>query len=129
MLPQEHNTIIDHKMSELIKFVENEFIEQKDLPEFGAGDTVTVYSEIREGDKTRTQFFRGVVIQVKGTGKKKTFTIRKMSGTVGVERIFPLNSPNTQRIEVNRRGSVRRKRINYFRELTGRRARIKEKRY
>lgn len=129
MLPQEHNTIIDHKMSELIKFVENEFIEQRDLPEFGAGDTVTVYSEIREGDKTRTQFFRGVVIQVKGTGKTKTFTIRKMSGTVGVERIFPLNSPNTQRIEVNRRGSVRRKRINYFRELTGRRARIKEKRY
>ena len=116
-------------MSELIKFVENEFIEQRDLPEFGAGDTVTVYSEIREGDKTRTQFFRGVVIQVKGTGKTKTFTIRKMSGTIGVERIFPLNSPLTQRIEVNRRGDVRRKRINYFRELTGRRARIKEKRY
>jgi len=116
-------------MSELIKFVENEFIEQRDLPEFGAGDTITVYSDIREGDKTRTQFFRGVVIQVKGTGKTKTFTIRKMSGTVGVESIFPLNSPNIQRIEVNRRGDVRRKRINYFRELTGRRARIKEKRY
>ena len=116
-------------MSELIKFVENEFIEQRDLPEFGAGDTITVYSDIREGDKTRTQFFRGVVIQVKGTGKTKTFTIRKMSGTIGVERIFPLNSPNTQKIEVNRRGDVRRKRINYFRELTGRRARIKEKRY
>ena len=116
-------------MSELIKFVENEFIEKKDFPEFGAGDTITVYSEIREGEKTRTQFFRGVVIQVKGTGKTKTFTIRKMSGTIGVERIFALNSPNTQRNEVNRRGSVRRKRINYFRELTGRRARIKEKRY
>ena len=116
-------------MSELIKFVENEFIEQRDLPEFGAGDTITVYSDIREGDNTRTQFVRGVVIQVKGTGKTKTFTIRKMSGTVGVERIFPLNSPNIQKIEVNRRGDVRRKRINYFRELTGRRARIKEKRY
>ncbi|HLW14973.1 MAG TPA: 50S ribosomal protein L19 [Flavobacteriaceae bacterium] len=125
----EHNTIIDHKMSELIKFVEDEFIEKKDFPEFGAGDTITVYSEIREGDKTRTQFFRGVVIQVKGTGKTKTFTIRKMSGTIGVERIFPINGPTTQRIEVNKRGSVRRKRINYFRELTGRRARIKEKRY
>ena len=125
----EHNTIIDHKMSELIKFVENEFIEKKDFPEFGAGDTITVYSEIREGEKTRTQFFRGVVIQVKGTGKTKTFTIRKMSGTIGVERIFPINGPTTQRIEVNKRGSVRRKRINYFRELTGRRARIKEKRY
>lgn len=129
MLLQEHNTIIDHKMSELIKFVENEFIEKKDFPEFGAGDTLTVYSEIREGEKTRTQFFRGVVIQVKGTGKTKTFTIRKMSGTIGVERIFPLNGPTTQRIEVNKRGNVRRKRINYFRELTGKRARIKEKRY
>ena len=116
-------------MSELIKFVENEFIEKKDFPEFGAGDTITVYSEIREGDKTRTQFFRGVVIQVKGTGKTKTFTIRKMSGTIGVERIFPINGPTTQRIEVNKRGSVRRKRINYFRELTGKKARIKERRY
>ncbi len=116
-------------MSELINFVESEFIEKKELPEFGAGDTITVYSEIREGEKTRTQFFRGVVIQVKGTGRTKTFTIRKMSGTIGVERIFPLNSPNIQKIEVNKRGSVRRKRINYFRSLTGKRARIKEKRY
>ena len=116
-------------MSELINFVESEFIEKKELPEFGAGDTITVYSEIREGEKTRTQFFRGVVIQVKGTGRTKTFTIRKMSGTIGVERIFPLNSQNIQKIEVNKRGSVRRKRINYFRSLTGKRARIKEKRY
>lgn len=116
-------------MSELISFVENEFIEQKEIPEFGAGDTITVYSEIREGDKTRTQYYRGTVIQVKGTGKTKTFTIRKMSGIVGVERIFPLNSPNIQGIEVNKRGDVRRKRINYFRELTGKKARIKEKRY
>jgi len=116
-------------MSELIHFVENEFIETREIPKFGAGDTITVYSEIREGDKTRTQFFRGVVIQVRGTGKTKTFTIRKMSGTIGVERIFPLNSPNIQKIEVNKRGSVRRKRINYFRNLTGKKARIKEKRY
>lgn len=116
-------------MSELIHFVENEFIETREIPKFGAGDTLTVYSEIREGDKTRTQFFRGVVIQVRGTGKTKTFTIRKMSGTIGVERIFPLNSPNIQKIEVNKRGSVRRKRINYFRNLTGKKARIKEKRY
>src|SRR5690625_1881980 len=115
-------------MSELIKFVENEIIEQRDLPEFGAGDTITVYSDIREGDKTRTQFFRGVVIQVKGTGKTKTFTIRKMSGTIGVERIFPINLPALQRIEVNKKGSVRRARIYYFRELTGKKARIKEKR-
>src|SRR5690625_2060391 len=116
-------------MSGLINFVESEFIEKKELPEFVAGDTITVYSEIREGDKTRTQLFRGVVIQVKGTGRTKTFTNRKMSGTIGVERIFPLNSPNIQKIEVNKRGSVRRKRINYFRSLTGKRARIKEKRY
>src|SRR5690606_17622100 len=75
-------------MEELIQFVENEFVVKKDFPEFSAGDTLTVYYEIREGEKTRTQFFRGVVIQVKGTGLTKTFTIRKMSGTVGVERIF-----------------------------------------
>lgn len=115
-------------MEALIKFVEDEFVEKKDFPEFGAGDTITVYYEIREGDKTRTQFFRGVVIQVKGTGKTKTFTIRKMSGTIGVERIFPINLPALQRIEVNKKGSVRRARIYYFRELTGKKARIKEKR-
>jgi large subunit ribosomal protein L19 len=115
-------------MEELVKFVENEFVTKKDFPEFGAGDTITVYYEIREGEKTRTQFFRGVVIQVKGTGLTKTFTIRKMSGTIGVERIFPLNMPALQKVEVNKRGSVRRARIYYFRELTGRKARIKEKR-
>lgn len=123
------NFFIDHTMNELVKFVENEFIPANEHPSFGAGDTITVYSEIREGDKTRTQFFRGVVIQLNGTGKTKTFTIRKMSGTIGVERIFPLNSPMLQKIEVNKRGAVRRKRINYLRQLTGKRARIKERRY
>lgn len=115
-------------MEELIKFVENEFVEKKDFPEFGAGDTITAYYEIREGEKTRTQFFRGTVIQVKGTGMTKTFTIRKMSGTVGVERIFPINMPALQKIEVHKRGKVRRARIYYFRNLTGKKARIKEKR-
>ena len=86
-----------------------------------------MYYEIREGEKTRTQFFRGVVIQVKGTAATKTFTIRKMSGTVGVERIFPINMPALQKIEINKRGSVRRKRIYYFRGLTGKKARIKER--
>ncbi|HLV92705.1 MAG TPA: 50S ribosomal protein L19, partial [Aequorivita sp.] len=105
-------------MEELVKFVENEFVSKKDFPEFSAGDTITVYYEIREGEKTRTQFFRGVVIQVKGTGMTKTFTIRKMSGTIGVERIFPLNLPTLQKIEINKRGSVRRARIFYFRNLT-----------
>ncbi|MRT17494.1 50S ribosomal protein L19 [Vitellibacter sp. q18] len=115
-------------MEALIKFVQDEFVTKKEFPDFGAGDTITVYYEIREGEKTRTQFFKGVVIQVKGSGITKTFTIRKMSGTVGVERIFPMNMPALQKIEVNKRGSVRRARIFYFRNLTGKKARIKEKR-
>ena len=115
-------------MEALVKFVEDEFVTKKEFPVFGAGDTITVYYEIREGEKTRTQFFRGVVIQVKGTGSTKTFTIRKMSGTIGVERIFPINLPALQKIEVNKKGSVRRKRIYYFRGLTGKKARIREKR-
>jgi large subunit ribosomal protein L19 len=115
-------------MESLIKFVQDEFVTKKDFPEFSAGDTITVYYEIKEGAKTRTQFFRGVVIQVKGTRASKTFTIRKMSGTVGVERIFPVNMPALQKVEVNKRGKVRRARIYYFRGLTGKKARIKEER-
>lgn len=115
-------------MTELVKFVQDEFIEKKDFPKFGAGDTITVFYEIKEGDKRRTQFFKGVVIQVRGTGATKTFTIRKMSGNIGVERIFPINLPAIQKIEMNKAGSVRRKRIYYFRELTGKKARIKEAR-
>lgn len=115
-------------MESIINFVENEMIPVKDFPEFSAGDTITVYYEIREGDKTRIQFFRGTVIQIKGKGLTKTFTIRKMSGTVGVERIFPLNMPALQRIEVNKRGSVRRARIFYLRQRAGKKARIREKR-
>ena len=115
-------------MESLIKFVQDEFVTKKEFPEFSAGDTITAYYEITEGQKTRTQFFRGVVIQKRGTGSSQTFTIRKMSGTVGVERIFPLNLPALQKIEVNKRGKVRRARIYYFRELTGKKARIKERR-
>lgn len=115
-------------MESLIKFVQDEFVTKKELPKFSAGDTLTVYYEIREGDKVRTQFFRGVVIQRKGTGLSETFTIRKMSGTVGVERIFPVNLPSIQKIEVNKSGKVRRARIFYFRGLTGKKARITEKR-
>ncbi|MFV9485151.1 50S ribosomal protein L19 [Christiangramia sp. ASW11-125] len=113
-------------MESLVKFVQDEFVTRKDLPEFSAGDTITVYYEITEGQKTRTQFFRGVVIQLRGTGSSQTFTIRKMSGTVGVERIFPINLPAIQKIEINKKGKVRRARIFYFRELTGKKARIKE---
>lgn len=119
---------LDHtEMETLINFVQDQFIEKKDFPEFAAGDTITVYYEIREGEKVRTQFFRGVVIQIKGQGLAKTFTIRKMSGTIGVERIFPVNLPALQKIEINKRGKVRRARIYYFRELRGKKARIKER--
>ena len=115
-------------MDSLVKFVQDEFVAKKDMPDFSAGDTITVYYEIREGEKVRTQFFRGVVIQRRGSGASETFTIRKMSGTVGVERIFPINLPALQKIEVNKRGSVRRARIFYFRGLTGKKARITERR-
>ena len=116
-------------MESLINFVQDQFIEKKEFPEFSAGDTITVYYEIREGEKVRTQFYRGVVIQIKGTGLAKTFTIRKMSGEIGVERIFPINLPALQKIEINKRGSVRRARIYYFRELRGKKERIKELQY
>ena len=116
-------------MSSLVKFVEEQFVEKKELPSFSSGDTITVYYEIREGDKTRTQFFKGVVLQRRGSGSTETFTIRKMSGSIGVERIFPINSPSIQKIEINKRGKVRRARIFYFRNLTGKKAKIKEKGY
>ena len=115
-------------MSSLVKFVEEQFVETKDLPSFSSGDTITVYYEIKEGDKTRTQFFKGVVLQRRGSGSTETFTIRKMSGSIGVERIFPINSPLIQKIEINKKGEVRRARIFYFRNLTGKKAKIKEKR-
>lgn len=113
-------------MADLVKFVQDEFVAKNEFPEFSAGDTITVYYEIKEGEKTRTQHFRGVVIQRKGSGTSETFTIRKMSGTIGVERIFPINLPALQKIEVNKHGKVRRARIYYFRGLTGKKARIKE---
>ena len=115
-------------MADLLKFVQDEFVTRKDFPEFGAGDTITVYYEIKEGEKTRTQFFKGVVIQRRGSGNTETFTIRKMSGSVGVERIFPVNLPALQKVEINKKGAVRRARIFYFRELTGKKAKIKDKR-
>ena len=99
-----------------------------DVPSFKAGDTITVSYKIVEGNKERVQSFRGVVIQIKGSGKTKMFTIRKISNGVGVERIFPLYSPHIDKIEVNKIGVVRRARIYYRRDLTGKKARIKEKR-
>lgn len=113
-------------MASLVQFVENELVSRKDFPEFSSGDTITVYYEIKEGEKTRTQFFKGVVIQRRGSGATETFTVRKMSGTVGVERIFPVHMPALQKIEINKKGKVRRARIFYFRKLSGKKARIKE---
>ncbi|MAU89276.1 MAG: 50S ribosomal protein L19 [Flavobacteriaceae bacterium] len=113
-------------MEDLISKIQNKFIEKKDFPIFKSGDTITVFYEIREGEKVRIQFFKGVVIQIKGHGLSKTFTIRKMSGTIGVERVFPLNLPTIQKIEVNKKGKVRRSRIFYFKDLRGKRAKIKE---
>ena len=113
-------------MNSLVKLVQDKLINKSEFPKFTAGDTITVFYEIREGDKVRIQSFKGVVIQIKGFGKSKTFTIRKMSGTSGVERIFPINMPSLKKIEVNKKGKVRQSRIYYFRELRGKKARIKE---
>ena len=113
-------------MNSTVSLVQEKLITKNDFPSFSSGDTITVYYDIREGDKVRTQSFKGVVIQVRGRGESKTFTIRKMSGTVGVERIFPLNMPALNKIEVNKKGKVRQSRIYYFRDLRGKKARIKE---
>jgi len=114
---------------DLVKFVQDEFVAKNELPEFNSGDTITVYYKIKEGDKERIQFFKGVVLQRRGAGITETFTIRKIAAnSIGVERIFPVNSPNIDKIEVNKKGVVRRARIFYLRDLTGKKARIKEKR-
>ena len=113
---------------DLIKVAEEAFATGKQFPEFKAGDTITVAYKIIEGSKERIQLYRGVVIKICGQGNKKRFTVRKMSGTVGVERIFPIESPNIDSIEVNKVGKVRRAKLYYLRKLTGKAARIKEKR-
>lgn len=113
---------------ELIQYVEDNFVEKRDFPTFKAGDTVTVSYRIVEGSKERIQQFQGVVLQITGSGVNRSFTVRKISGGVGVERIFPFVSPFISDIVVNKRGVVRRARIFYLRELTGKKARIKERR-
>ena len=105
---------------DLIKVAEEAFATGKKFPEFKAGDTITVAYKI---------IYRGVVIKISGHEDKKRFTVRKMSGTVGVERIFPIESPNIQSIEINKVGKVRRAKLYYLRKLTGKAARIKEKRH
>ena len=113
---------------DIIREIQNELVEAKEFPTFGAGDTITVSYKIKEGNKERIQQFQGVVLQRRGSGATETFTVRKMSGNIGVERIFPVNMPALQKVEVNQRGKVRRARIYYFRELTGKKAKIKERR-
>ena len=115
-------------MADLIKIAEEAFATGKEFPKFKAGDTITVAYKIVEGNKERIQLYRGVVITINGHQNKKHFTVRKMSGTVGVERIFPIDSPNIESIEVNKVGKVRRAKLYYLRKLTGKKARIKEKR-
>jgi len=114
--------------AETIKFVEEAFIPKKELPVFKAGDTITVQYKIKEGNKERIQNFQGVVLQRSGNGVNETFTVRKISGNIGVERIFPMSSPFIEKIEVNKKGVVRRARIFYLRGLRGKKARIREER-
>ena len=110
---------------DLVKFVEVQAIAKKDFPAFKSGDTVSVHYKIREGNKERIQIYQGVVIQRNSAGANETFTVRKMSNGVGVERIFPVNSPNIEKVEVNSYGKVRRAKLFYLRALTGKAARIK----
>lgn len=112
---------------ELMQYVDT-LTERKEFPTFNAGDTITVHYKIIEGNKERVQQYQGVVLQRVGSGNTATFTVRKMSGNIGVERIFPICSPFIDKIEVNKRGVVRRARIFYLRKLTGKKARIKERR-
>lgn len=117
-------------MADLIKIAEEAFLgEKKEYPKFKAGDTVSVAYKIIEGSKERIQVFRGVVIKISGHEENKRFTVRKMSGTIGVERIFPISSPNIDSITLEKTGKVRRAKLYYLRALTGKKARIKEKKF
>ena len=113
---------------DLIKIAEEAFATKKEHPSFKSGDTITIAYRIKEGNKERIQQYRGVVIRISGHGDKKRFTVRKMSENVGVERIFPIEAPFIESITVNKIGKVRRAKLYYLRALTGKKARIKEKR-
>lgn len=114
-------------MSQFMQDIVNELNPIKELPAFRAGDTIAVHYKIKEGNKERTQVFQGVVLQRRGSGQAETFTIRKMSGGTGVERIIPVNSPFIDKIDIIKNGKVRRARIFYLRERKGKSARIKER--
>ena len=114
---------------DLIKYATEQFSHANDLPDFRPGDNVSVSYRIKEGDKERIQKYRGDVLQIKGHGLTKTFTVRKISNGVGVERIFPIASPNIVDVEVLKRGKVRRAKLYYLRELVGKKAKIKERKF
>ena len=113
---------------DFLEGLEKELVGDNNLPDFKSGDTITVSYKIKEGSKERIQQYQGVVLQRKGSIATGTFTVRKMSGNIGVERIFPISSPFIDGIKINKKGLVRRARIFYFRERTGKSARIREKR-
>jgi large subunit ribosomal protein L19 len=108
--------------------VEKSYLRNTDVPEFSPGDTIRVHVKVKEGDKERIQIFQGVVIGRRGGGTREMFSVRKISGSVGVERMFPLHSPTVDKIELVRRGKVRRAKLYYLRNLRGKAARIEERR-
>ncbi|MFQ5568546.1 MAG: 50S ribosomal protein L19 [Rhodothermales bacterium] len=113
--------------TDLMKLVEATQYREKEFPTFEPGDTVAVHVRVIEGEKERIQMFQGVVISIKGSGASKTFTVRKVSNNVGVERIFPWHTPKIAKVDVVRRGRVRRAKLYYLRKLRGKAARIKER--
>ena len=115
------------EIMDTIKLVENKLVKSNEFVKFSAGDNISVSYKIVEGAKERIQIFKGDVIKVRGAGSNKMFTVRKMSGNYGVERIFPYSSPNIVEIKLNKRGKVRRAKLYYLRELVGKKAKIKEK--
>lgn len=112
-------------MNEMIREIEQEQLRQE-VPQFHVGDTVKVYGKIKEGNRERIQIFEGTVLKRQGGGNRETFTVRKSSGGVGVEKTWPLHSPNVERVEVIRKGKVRRAKLNYLRERIGKKAKVKE---
>ena len=112
-------------MNEIIRSIEAEQL-KAEITEFSVGDTVKVYGKIKEGNRERIQVFEGIVLKRQGGSNRETFTVRKMSNGVGVEKTWPLHSPNVEKIEVIRRGKVRRAKLNYLRERVGKRAKVKE---
>lgn len=121
-----HSLFKKAETMDLIKQIEDDLVPESNYPDFRAGDTVNVHFNITEGDKTRVQQFRGVVIQRKGSGLTETFTVRKISAGIGVERIFPIHSPKIEKIEQVKKGKVRRARIFYQRKRSGKKSRIRE---